>query len=178
MTPPEILPTRRLVMQRPRIEDAAEMFQAYAQDPAVTRFLTWRPHRSLADTQLFLRASAPRWEEGTEHQWLLRRRDGALVGAIALRPKGFKAEIGYLIAQPHWRQGYATEAVCALIDWCWAQPEIYRVWAVCDIDNTASARVMEKAGMQCEGILRRWMIHPNLGGQPRDCLCYARVKEG
>jgi RimJ/RimL family protein N-acetyltransferase len=48
------------------------------------------------------------------------------------------------------------------------QPEIYRIGAVCDGDNIASARVLEKAGMQREGMLRRFIRHPNVSEQPRD----------
>ena len=51
------------------------------------------------------------------------------------------------------------------------------MWAVCDIDNLASARVMEKAGMQREGILKRWSVHPNISAEPRDSYCYAVVKD-
>lgn len=69
-----------------------------------------------------------------------------------------------------------TEAVRAVVDWAIGQPEMHRVWAVCDVDNKASARVLEKAGMEREGILRRWSIHPNISEFPRDCICYAKVK--
>jgi RimJ/RimL family protein N-acetyltransferase len=47
---------------------------------------------------------------------------------------------------------------------------------VCDVDNIASARVMEKAGLTLEGRLRRWLVHPNISDEPRDCLGYARVR--
>jgi RimJ/RimL family protein N-acetyltransferase len=56
------------------------------------------------------------------------------------------------------------------------QQAIFRIWAVCDVDNAASARVMEKAGMQREGVLRRWSVHPNISAEPRDSFCYAIVK--
>ena len=51
-----------------------------------------------------------------------------------------------------------------------------RVWAVCDVDNTASARVMEKIGMTREGLMRRGVLHPNSSSEPRDCWLYAKVK--
>jgi len=69
-----------------------------------------------------------------------------------------------------------TEVVRAVSDWALAQSEIHRVWAVCDVDILASARVMEKAGMEREGRLRRWALPPNISATPRDSLCYARVK--
>ena len=52
----------------------------------------------------------------------------------------------------------------------------WRIGAVCDVENRASARVMEKAGLEREGILRRWIIHPNVGFEPRDCFSYAMVR--
>ena len=69
-----------------------------------------------------------------------------------------------------------TEAVRAVVSWAISEREVYRVWAVCDVENPASARVMEKAGMQEEGILRRWTMHPNSSDEPRDCYCYAMTK--
>jgi len=68
------------------------------------------------------------------------------------------------------------EAVQALVNWALGQEEIFRVWAVCDLENPASARVMEKVRMRCEGILRKYIIHPNIGDEPRDSYMYAIVK--
>jgi RimJ/RimL family protein N-acetyltransferase len=69
-----------------------------------------------------------------------------------------------------------TEAVKGVIGWALKQPEIFRIWAVCDVDNLASARVMEKAGMQGEGRLCRWSVHPNISAQPRDSYCFSITK--
>jgi RimJ/RimL family protein N-acetyltransferase len=66
-----------------------------------------------------------------------------------------------------------TEALSAAVAWARTMPRIRRVWAVCDVDNRASARVMEKAGLVFEGVLRRWAVHPNISPVPRDCTCYA-----
>jgi ribosomal-protein-alanine N-acetyltransferase len=68
------------------------------------------------------------------------------------------------------------EAAQAVSDYVLEQPAMYRVWAVCDVDNTASARVMEKIGMQREGLMRRGVLHPNISSEPRDCWLYAKVK--
>jgi RimJ/RimL family protein N-acetyltransferase len=71
-----------------------------------------------------------------------------------------------------------SEALQSVLQWALAQPEIFRVWATCDIDNLASARVLERVGMEREGVLRRWLVHPNISEVPRDCLCYSVVKAG
>ena len=73
-------------------------------------------------------------------------------------------------------EGIATEAARAVVDWALSESSVFRVWAVTDVDNVRSARVLEKLGFEREGRLRRWMIAPNLSDEPRDCWCYARVK--
>ena len=177
MRVPELIRTPRLTLRRLRLRDAETIFAAYARDRAVARFTTWKPHRSISETRAFLRHCEKRWKEGSGFTWAIVPHGGELVGAISLRPNGFKADVGYVLARPHWGKGYATEALRAVVEWALGQRGIQRVWAVCDMENPASARVMEKAGLRKEGILRRWIIHPLAGKAPRDCLCYAIAKE-
>ena len=68
------------------------------------------------------------------------------------------------------------EALSYLVNWSMDQPEIFRAWAFCDVENPASARVMEKAGMTREGVLRRWHVCPSIGPEPRNCIVCAKVK--
>ena len=91
-------------------------------------------------------------------------------------PESFKPNIGYVLAQPYWGQGLMTEAARAVVEFAFADPRVFRVWAVCDVDNARSARVLEKVGMTREGVLRRWTVHPNISPDPRDVLCYSRVR--
>jgi RimJ/RimL family protein N-acetyltransferase len=95
---------------------------------------------------------------------------------IGARVRDFKVEIGYVLGRAHWGRGYMTEAVSALAECLLLRRQVFRVWAVCDIENRASARVLEKADFAREGILRRWMSHPNLSSEPRDCFIYGRVR--
>lgn len=174
---PEFLDTDRLVLRPPNETDAAAIFDAYAQDPEVTRYLMWPPHRQLADAQAYVEKCRAGWRTAKEFTWMLTRRgDGQVLGAIAIRPDGFKANIGYVLARPFWGQGLMPEAGRALLDQALQFHELQRVWAVCDVDNHASARVMEKIGMTREGTLRRWIIHPNISALPRDVLCYAWIR--
>jgi RimJ/RimL family protein N-acetyltransferase len=107
---------------------------------------------------------------------LIGKEETRLLGAAEIRIDRFKVDLGYVLARSEWGKGYMPEAAQALISWALGQEEIYRVWAVCDVENRASARVMEKVGMQREGILKRWVIHPNISTEPRDCYCYAIYK--
>lgn len=177
MKPPEILETERLILRKPREMDAQGIFDTYGQDRQVTRYMTWRPNTNATQTAQFVRESIAGWKEEKRYPWVivLKEKD-ELIGMIELRPAGFKAEIGYVMARAHWGHGIMTEAARSIVRWALAQPEIYRVWAVCDVENIASARVLEKVGMMREGILRRYLIHPNLSDEPRDCYCYAVVR--
>jgi RimJ/RimL family protein N-acetyltransferase len=177
MKPPATFETERLRLRCPVMEDAAAIFSTYAQDPAVTRYVSWRPHQGIGDTREFLRYCLAGWQHDGPFTWVITvGADGHLLGALELRPQGARVELGYVLGRAYWGQGFMTEAVRAVTEWALGQPEIYRVWAVCDVENRASARVLEKVGMEREGMLRRWSAHPNVSAVPRDCWCYARVK--
>lgn len=83
---------------------------------------------------------------------------------------------GYVLAKKFWGRGMAAEALTYLVDGTLAQPSLYRAYAFCDVEHPTSVRVMEKAGMVREGILRRWHVAPPLGPEPRDCLVCAKVR--
>lgn len=115
--------------------------------------------------------------DGSVLPWALTGRDDDRpVGMIELRPTGHRAEMGYVLARDRWGRGLMSEAALVVVDWALAQPGVFRVWSVTDVDNGASARVLEKVGMQREGLLRRWMMHPGVGPEPRDCWCFGRVR--
>jgi RimJ/RimL family protein N-acetyltransferase len=159
------------------MDDAEALFSGYAQDHEVTRYLVWRPHRDLDESRRFLGTCLEGWASGRELTWAITLSDsGNLIGMVACRRQGHQADLGYVLARPHWGNGYMTEAVSAVAEWLLSLPGLYRVWAVCDTANTASARVMEKVGMTREGILKRWNVHPNASSEPRDCYVYARIR--
>ena len=165
----------RLILRRPTIEDAPAIFDGYGQDPEVVRHVMWRPHTSIADTKDFLTTVLERMRLGKEQSWAITLKgDDRLIGMVAVRPNGFKHDIGYVLARPHWGRGIMTEAARAIVDLSLSDSHVRRVWAVCDVDNKASSRVMEKIGMTFEGVLRRWVIHPNVSPDPRRAVLRAR----
>ena len=169
--------TDRLDCRRTRPDDAAAIFSAYGTDREVTRYLTWRPYDNFTPLIEFLHTQIDAWEQGRGFRYeICLKGSDSPIGSIVLRPEGPKVNFGYVLAKSFWGQGLMTEALKHLVDWSLAQPEIFRAEALCDIDNPASTRVMEKAGMIREGILRRWIVHPNIGPEPRDCLICAKTK--
>ncbi len=177
LRPSETMETQRLILRRPRPEDAPLIFERYHRDTEASRYLRWRPASAIDQTNAFLQRCQATWESGETFPLVITLKgDNRPIGMIELRPKGHSVEIAYVLARAYWNRGYVTEAVCTVVDWVLNQPSVYRVWAVCDVENAASARVLEKAGFQREGILRRWSVHPNVSSEPRDCFCYAIIK--
>jgi RimJ/RimL family protein N-acetyltransferase len=169
--------SRRLVLRAPRAEDAAVIFQTYGQDPEVTRYLTWRPNQHVGEVEQFIEGCLEAWQAGTRFPWVITRAgEDQAIGMIEARLEEPRASLGYVLARSAWHQGYATEAAQVVVQHLLALPSIYRVWAFCDVDNTASVRVLEKAGLVWEGTLRRYIVHPNLSPEPRDVHLYARTR--
>ena len=177
INPPKSLKTDRLSLRKAKLADAEAIFRQYATDPEVTKYVSWRAHRNLEETRDYMRMCSLAWDVGKAFHWVIERAaDKQVMGMMIARADAEKWELGYVLARQHWGRGFMTEALKELIAWALKQKDIYRVWAVCDVDNLASARVMEKSGMQREGVLRRWSVHPNLSPEPRDSYCYAIVK--
>jgi RimJ/RimL family protein N-acetyltransferase len=174
---PDSFHTGRLVLRPIALEDAGVIFDTYAQDVAVTQFVIWRPHRSRRDTEAYL-AECIAMPPDVSRIYAIAGRSGAdLRGAFALRQAApHRLDCGYVLARVWWGQGLMTEVLTEVVNWAMRQPSIFRIGALCDVENIASARVMEKAGLVREGILRRWLMHPNVSDEPRDCLSYARVR--
>ncbi|MBZ6077033.1 GNAT family N-acetyltransferase [Microvirga puerhi] len=177
LTPQPVICTERLVLRRPRLDDAQAIFEGYASRADVVRYLRWRPHESVEDTRQFLRFVGAAWDRGDEFSYAIcLAQEDAPIGMIGIHPAGTRVVFGYVIGPSHWGQGYTAEALSVLVEWSLAQEGIWRAGAYCDIENPASGRVMEKAGMTYEGILKRWSVHPNVAQEPRDCLSYSKVR--
>jgi RimJ/RimL family protein N-acetyltransferase len=174
---PDRFETVRLLLRPIAQPDTAAIFEGYAQYPEVTRFLVWRPHRSRRDTQAYIDLCVATPAEVERTYVLVGREDGAIRGAFALRRRApHRLDCGYVLARRWWRQGLMTEALTEVAHWALSQPWVFRIGAVCDVDNIGSARVMEKSGFIREGLLRRWLMHPNVSDEPRDCFSYSRVR--
>jgi len=172
--PPRTITTERLVLRQPNPADAAARFE-YASNLHVARYMDWAVPASVGDVAGRIEAAASRWESGEEYTWTItvKPEDGA-VGGVACLVRGHAVELGFVLARPYWGHGYATEAARAVLQWAASLDSVFRIWATCDIDNRASARVLEKIGMSREGVLRRWAIRPNLESVvPRDALMYS-----
>jgi len=160
------------------MKDAQAMFDCYASDPIATQFLTFVPYTKAEAIKDWIQLTLEQWKTHPGICYLVfsKKHPESLIGSCSYRLDGHKADVGYVIGRAFWNQGYATEILKYWVDWSMSQDSIYRVSAYCDVDNTASARVMQKAGMHEEGRLRKYAQHPNTGDIPRDVFYYSKVK--
>ena len=173
-----LLQLPRLLLRRPQLTDAPALF-ACGSHPEVARYADWPRATAIEPGIERIRRADERWAAGN-YYWVitLPAENHATIGAISSSVEDHSAEFGFFIHPHHWRQGYATEASQAVVDWALSQPGIGRVWATCDVENLASVRVLEKAGLTREDTLRRAIVRPNLSTEPRDAFLYARVRGG
>lgn len=91
--------------------------------------------------------------EGLGFLTVERRADGAVIGFCGLKrgdvphPIAGEIEAGWMIARAHWRQGYALEAMTAVLDWGWATFDMPRIVAITAASNRASRAMMTRLGM-------------------------------
>jgi len=167
----------RLLLREPAAGDARAVLDAWSADPEATRYLTWRPHASLREAEEALAQRMDRLAAGVEYSWFLERAgEPAPIGVVSAWQTGSALELGFVLARSCWGQGLATEAVVAVAGWAFAQPEVTYLFATCDAENVASARVLEKSGFTCRGPFERAIVRPNLSAEPRPSLFFTRER--
>lgn len=174
MKAPDQVETARLLLLRPAASDAALIFERYASDPDVTKFLGWPRHQSVADTGAFIQFSFGEWERWPAGPYLIRSRsDGRLLGSTGLAFDGpRKAATGYVLAKDAWGMGYATEALGAIVEIA-RQVGVARLYALCHPQHRASWRVLEKCGFARDSTSTKLVEFPNLApGTKQEALCY------
>lgn len=149
----------------------------YAGDPEVTRYLSFPTQQNIEEAEFFLNKLEGDRQAGRAEAYAIRtRREDRVLGSIAIGLDAHGATLGYCLARGYWGQGIATEALARVLDWLLGPGGLSRAAGFHHIDNTASGRVMEKAGMVLEGTLKRYAVFPNLGPEPADCLLYAKTR--
>jgi len=150
--------TKRLILRKFRIEDAEHMFKNWASDPEVSRFLTWPPHPDVQLTRALLADWIGKYEDLGYYNWVIELKEiGEPVGNISvvhLKENIEAAEIGYCLGQAWWGRGIMPEALKAVTEYLFDEVGLNRVAAYHDSNNPKSGRVMQKAGMKLEGVLR------------------------
>jgi ribosomal-protein-alanine N-acetyltransferase len=171
------LETERLILRRFVLSDADAIYNNWASDPVVTKFLRWPTHQSIEVTKYVL----AEWVNNNDsefYQWAIVPKDVGIpigtIGSVGLRNDISSIQIGYCIGKSYWHQGYTSEALSEIIRFFIEEVGANRIESQHDPRNENSGKVMSKCGMKYEGTLRQSDIS-NLGVV--DAVHYAILAE-
>ena len=171
------LQTDRLLLRKLQVDDLQDIFE-YACDPKVARYTTWQPHETVEQSRDFLHHVLGLYEKGKVAPWgVEHKNDRKLIGTCGFLDWNLqhaRAEIGYALSRRYWGRGLATEAVQAVIAFGFSRMALNRIQGRCEVENVASGRVMEKAGLKFEGLLRE---HEFSKGAYADISMYAILRK-
>ena len=152
------LETERLILRRFTLEDAQSVYNNWASDPEVTKYLMWPTHTGVDVTRGILEDWIPHYEEDNYYHWTIVLKElGEPIGSMAVVRQDDLAQmahIGYCIGRKWWHQGITSEALKAVMDYLFDEVGINRIESRHDPRNPNSGKVMQKCGMKYEGTMR------------------------
>lgn len=153
------LGTDRLVLRRFTEHDAESVFNNWASDDEVTKYLTWPTHRSIDVSRGYMDYCVKGYADPSFYQWGIELKDTKeLIGNISVVnviDEIDSVELGWVIGRKYWGNGYTAEAAMKIIEFLFDQVGANCICAGHDVNNPNSGCVMKKAGMKFEGILRQ-----------------------
>lgn len=171
------LATERLVLRKLHPGDLDRLHEQNS-DPEVARYMGWSVSSTLEQSREFLDETIERYDRHYPAPWGIElRAENLLVGRCGFETWHLidsRAEISFALARRHWGSGYMTEALRAVIDYGFGTVGLNRIEGVCDRDNRASARVMQRSGMLLEGIHRQQKF---AHGAFRDMMMHAILRQ-
>ncbi len=145
--------TDRLLLRQFEVSDALSMYNNWAKDERVTKYLTWEPYKSVAEAEKMLEYWCEAYENESTYNWAIVY-EGKPIGNISvvrLSERDERVELGYCIGFDYWNLGIMTEAVHAVIDYLFKEVCVHRITISHVAENPGSGRVALKCGLKCEG---------------------------
>ncbi len=169
------LRTERLILRD--FEEADwESVHTYASDPEVVRYMEWGPDSEEDTSDFIQRVITHQRAEPRRHFELavVLKEEDRLIGGCGISVEGhLEGSIGYCYSRHFWGREYATEAGETILAFGFEQLGLHRIFATCDTESVASAKVLEKIGMRQEGHLREDSYEK---GRWRDSFLYAMLE--
>lgn len=153
------LETERLILRKFKDEDASDLFNNWANDSNVTKYLTWPTHENLDTSKYVIGLWLNEYSNSDHYNWCIElKEDGQAIGSISvvsIDENVEAVEIGYCIGKEYWDKGIVTEAFLSIIKFLFEEVDVKRIVAKHDTNNPASGAVMKKCGLKFEGVNRK-----------------------
>lgn len=171
------LRTPRLLLRRFAEDDAQAMYENWASDPEVTRFLRFSPHESAQVSRDLIAGWVAKYSDPAHYIWaIVRLSDGVVIGSLGVSP-GERDETvlepGYALSRACWGEGYMSEALGAVVRYLFDEAGVPVLGCSHAMENPASGRVMQKNGFQ----YTHDDIYHKFDGTAIPCRCYTLTKE-
>lgn len=171
--------TEKLILRPFRESDAGDMFKYWTSDKEVTKFLSWQAHPAVEATDAILKLWLKGYEDPLNFRWAITVKENGdhavgIIDCVDMDKNVPSCEIGYALSKEFWGQGIMTEALTAVIDYL-KDVGFIRIAARHNVDNPASGKVMLKAGMKFEGVLRKSDV--NNMGEAIDIAWYSYIND-
>ncbi|MBQ2800784.1 MAG: GNAT family N-acetyltransferase [Lachnospiraceae bacterium] len=151
--------TDRLILRKFVMEDAKAMYENWASDEEVTKYLMWPAHSDISVSQEILKEWTKNYTKEDYYQWAicLKENDEPIgnIGVVSQDDTVQMVHIGYCIGRQWWHQGITSEALRGVIGFFLDKLGMQRIESRHDPRNPNSGAVMKKCGMQYEGTLRK-----------------------
>lgn len=153
----KVIETERLILRKIRLEDANDMYNNWASDEEVCRYLSWKPHPNIEITNRIITKWVLDSYDIKNYHWAIEYKKQVIgtISVVDYSEVNESCEIGYCIGKDYWGKGIMTEALIAVINFLFLEVGYNRIMLKHDINNIASGKVMQKAGMKYEGTLRQ-----------------------
>ena len=144
-----LLITERLILRKVRIEDAIPMFNNWANDPEVTKYMTWLPHENVSVTKMIIEEWIKQENDPKTIRYMITiKGKDEVVGSIdVVDYVDGVPEIGYCLSRKEWNKGYMSEACRAMIKYLF-DIGFEKIVIEADVNNIGSNRVIEKCGFK------------------------------
>lgn len=142
---------------RPFQESDLDTFASYRSDPDIARYQSWNTPYTRDQAAAFFKKMrlAQAGTPGTWYQIAVERlNQPGIIGDCAfqvLEEDSAQARFGVTFSKTYQKQGFASEAIRCLLDYLFGDLKLHRVTAICDVENLASAKLLERVGMRREG---------------------------
>lgn len=153
------LETGRLILRQFTIKDAEAMYNNWANDPEVTKYLMWPHHKNIEVSKNVIADWISHYDENDYYLWaiVLKENGDEPIGSISIVHKDDNIEmvhIGYCIGKKWWNQGLTSEALSSLVKFFFGEVNVNRIESRHDQRNPNSGKVMMKCGLKYEGTHR------------------------
>ncbi|MDR2569824.1 MAG: GNAT family N-acetyltransferase [Oscillospiraceae bacterium] len=141
--------TERAILRPPKISDAEVIFNNWATDPEITKYLRWNPHIKVDETKAWLITVQQNESDRQVYDWCFihnQQKDLFGTGGIYYNDEVEMFELGYVLMKKYWGQGLMTEIATAIVKFATQKLGETELMARCAKENTASSRVLEKLG--------------------------------